>query len=67
MTGPEHYVAAEQILEQADRDLRTYSQDVAANRLAQAQAHATLAVAAALTPRPELKSLPVPPSARGAE
>ena len=49
MTGPEHYREAERLLEQAEIDsrdpMRKYAED--ANLIGAAQAHATLALAAA--------------------
>lgn len=45
MRGPEHYREAELLLETTDETV--HSPETVANRLAQAQVHATLALAAA--------------------
>jgi hypothetical protein len=47
MTGPEHYKEAERLLEIADSDLRNDDLEGSNNYIARAQAHATLALAAA--------------------
>ncbi len=57
MTGPEHYKEAERLLDGSDAP---YESDVEyANRLARAQVHATLALAAA-TAIPHAGQMPVP-------
>lgn len=49
MTGPQHYLEAERLLEQAEVDARDPMRKCAedANAIAAAQVHATLALAAA--------------------
>ena len=77
MTGPEHFLRAEQLAEEAHNHLgQDEEQATAAVWAAVAQVHATLAVAAAIEagagsrPRPELPApdigllLPDPPASR---
>lgn len=47
MTGPEHYALAEVILEDTNREVDAFPSDRFAQAMAEAQVHATLALAAA--------------------
>lgn len=57
MTGPEHYAEAEACLDSA-RDVPSGTPEVAAELVAQAQVHATLALAAATALRGEQGDMP---------
>ena len=52
MTGPEHYRRAERLIVQANRIMDGFPGDAYAQTIAEAQVHATLALAAAIVDGP---------------
>jgi hypothetical protein len=57
MTGPEHYIKAEDLLDAADAYDQDHAPQTAASRRAAAQVHATLALAAATATQADVSAL----------